>query len=281
MIKRTIFLISLVLMTLQSCYMAKYYRLKKDYAVLLKDYSDENRELIKTRKLYEQKTDTVKNLSLQNIGFIKGIIYNDSISDSISRYMKLKDISFSESDKAKAATVNHITKLSAEEKGLYYYLNLARISPGIYAEKYLQPFLNSRECESLLPEACNSDTLSIWYMYYYERSLYIAMKKMQAAPALNFDEACRVSAECHAISTGKKGLVTHSRQDGCTSDFSGECCYYGSNDPQRIITGLLIDGGVPSLGHRLICLDRAYSILGVAIRSHTSYGNNAVLDFKY
>jgi hypothetical protein len=48
-----------------------------------------------------------------------------------------------------------------------------------------------------------------------------------------------------------------------------------------IVLQLLIDHDVPSLGHRIICLSSAYSVVGVSIQYHSRYGKCAVLDFDW
>jgi hypothetical protein len=62
--------------------------------------------------------------------------------------------------------------------------------------------------------------------------------------------------------------------------YYGECCDYGHNDALEIVLSLLIDEGIPSLGHRDVCLSN-YVKLGVAIQPHKRYGTNTVLDFYY
>jgi hypothetical protein len=97
------------------------------------------------------------------------------------------------------------------------------------------------------------------------------------------DSLCFVSAECHAISSGKTGYVGHERQTKECKDkhlFFGECCDYGHKEPLPILMALLIDQNVPSLGHRKMCIG-PYGKMGVSIQPHKVYGNNAVLDFYY
>jgi len=74
--------------------------------------------------------------------------------------------------------------------------------------------------------------------------------------------------------------VGHTRQTTeCKTAYLGECCAYGNSDPLRIVLQLLIDEGVPSLGHRYICLGR-YDVVGIATAPHTGYGSNTVLNFR-
>ena len=94
------------------------------------------------------------------------------------------------------------------------------------------------------------------------------------------DEKLSLSAKCHALSSGKVGHVGHDRIDTtCKSIFWGECISYGAANGKDVVYQLLVDEGVPSLGHRKICLSEL-SIIGVSIQNHKIYGSNAVLDFK-
>lgn len=60
----------------------------------------------------------------------------------------------------------------------------------------------------------------------------------------------------------------------------GECIHYGQSNALEIVTSLLIDQTVKSLGHRKICLGY-FTEMGVSIQPHNGYGKNAVLDFRY
>lgn len=115
-----------------------------------------------------------------------------------------------------------------------------------------------------------------------EYSLISTLKKMKTArQPLQTDSIQWLSARCHAIETGKKGIIGHERIQGCKAAFHGECCDYGNQDPLAIVKSLLIDEGVPNLGHRIICLDTQYTTIGVSIQSHIKYTTVAVLDFSY
>lgn len=148
--------------------------------------------------------------------------------------------------------------LTSEEKLVYYYLNFARLNPKLFADTYLQHLKNSKN--------------------YYESSLYKELKRLKPLPILKPNRKLFESAQCHAIESGERGYVGHKRFK-CTEYFMGECCSYGESDALVIVTSLLIDQDVKSLGHRKICLGM-YTELGVAIRPHKGYEENAVLDFR-
>jgi uncharacterized protein YkwD len=145
---------------------------------------------------------------------------------------------------------------------------------------YVSPFLNTYVLSQISDSTyLKADTSNLWFKSYYDNSLYLRMKKMQALNTLHFDKKCWESAECHSLSVGKAGLITHERQKGCVSYFSGECCHYGRSDALEIIVDLLIDTNVESLGHRNICLG-SYSLLGVSMKPHITFSVNTTLDFK-
>jgi hypothetical protein len=157
-----------------------------------------------------------------------------------------------------------------DEKEVIYILNLLRSNPVLFANTVVQKYpdldhqvflRNSKEYKSLLE----------------------TLRKTKPMALLYPDSLCFVSAECHAISSGKTGYTGHERQTKeCKKKnlYFGECCDYGHKEPLPILMALLIDQNVPSLGHRNMCIG-PYGKLGVSIQPHKGYGNNAVLDFYY
>jgi uncharacterized protein YkwD len=168
-----------------------------------------------------------------------------------------------------AYTAQNTDYLTENEKLVYYYLNLARLNPPLFAETFLIKYTKWNSSENL--------SLSD----YYTGSLYKTLKKMKPVGVLSPEASLFESAKCHAISSGKVGYVGHTRlsNSGCQSKFSGECCSYGQFDALEIVMQLLIDSGVPSLGHRIICLDGGYKTLGASVQPHKTYRFNSVLDF--
>jgi uncharacterized protein YkwD len=148
--------------------------------------------------------------------------------------------------------------LTSEEKKLYYFLNLVRMNPKLFADTYLSHLRNSGDA--------------------YESSLFSELQNLKPLPVLKPNRKLYESAKCHATESGKRGYVGHTRSK-CDKYYLGECCQYGLSDALEIITSLLIDQDVSSLGHRRICLGN-YTELGVSIQPHKSYGVNTVLDFQ-
>jgi hypothetical protein len=183
-------------------------------------------------------------------------------ADMIKPELSIDDYSFEAwNDPAylEANTAAYEEYLSEPEKEVFYYLNLVRMNPGLFAGTYLLKHAGIPDDE-------------------YEISLYEELMAMEPLPCLKPNKLCWESAKCHAIDSGQSGYVGHERKT-CTSYFWGECCQYGPSDPLAIILQLLIDRGVESLGHRRICLG-SYDELGISIQPHSVYGSNAVLDFR-
>ena len=152
--------------------------------------------------------------------------------------------------------------MNAFDKEVLYWLNVARLDPAGFFNRFVKKQLES--------DTTNS----------YLRSLQVNMYAMIPASALLPDKALYEAALCHARNSGAAGYVGHSRMNGpCLKIYRGECCSYGSEVPLDVVIQLLVDEGVPSLGHRLICLG-TFSAVGIATAPHKRYGSNTVLDFR-
>lgn len=151
--------------------------------------------------------------------------------------------------------------MSQNEKMTLYWLNVARLDPKGFCRRFVLP-------------AYRRDTSNA-----YLASLVDYMMRMRPRNALMPDQTQYNNAACHARSSGARGYVGHTRQTAeCRTAYYGECCAYGNSDPLRIILQLLIDEGVPSLGHRYICFGR-YEVVGIATAPHSGYGSNTVMNF--
>ena len=118
----------------------------------------------------------------------------------------------------------------------------------------------------------------------YLISLSATLSEMKPAGELMGDAKLYQSAFCHAKEIGSKGLKTHERQSTLCKEkktFNGECISFGKGKPNDILIQLLIDRGVPSYGHRKICLDSGYKLIGVSVENHSVWGRCAVLDFSF
>lgn len=172
---------------------------------------------------------------------------------------------------SKCNTAANASYLSSDEKEIIYILNLIRTNPVLFCNTVLKKY----------PAASGKGYLTDDKFYY--QSLVNTLAKMQPINILTPDKACFESAKSHALSSGINGYVGHKRITVGSENkktYNGECCDYGNSDPLEIVLSLLIDEGVPSLGHRNLILN-SYNKVGVSIKPHKKYGTNAVIDFLY
>jgi hypothetical protein len=162
------------------------------------------------------------------------------------------------------------TYLNDSEKMIIYVLNLARMNPKLFRK-------------TVLPYATEIDQHTDTTEEDYYKSLVKQMDTMLPLPLFMPDSQVFAGAQCHAVSIGASGLVTHERQDeDCKKKqyCYGECCVFGLERPLGMIVSLLIDHGWESHGHRET-LFRPYHHMGVAIAPHKEYRICAVIDIMY
>ena len=170
----------------------------------------------------------------------------------------------------KCNTAAMTSYLTGEEKELIYIFNMMRMDPQLFCRTVVKLYPNKKGLIYL-------ETLEEY------KSLLEDMAEKKPLPLLYPDADLFASAKCHATTSGEKGYVGHERQSAqCRKNkkFDAECCDYGRYTALDILMGLLIDEGVPGLGHRWACLG-PYNRIGVSIQPHKSYGKNAVLDFGW
>jgi len=172
---------------------------------------------------------------------------------------------------SKCNTAANADYMSDPEKETVYILNLIRTNPALFANTVLKKY----------PSMSGNDYLAT--DTYYFISLVNTLRQLKPLGMLYPDKACFESAECHAASSGISGYAGHKRfNPACEKkkNYYGECCDYGHKEPLDIVLSLLIDEGIPSLGHRAAILN-SYTKIGVSIQPHKKYGYNAVFDFTY
>jgi uncharacterized protein YkwD len=195
-----------------------------------------------------------------------GSITNGAVSPLASYSNEWNDIKYS-----KCNTAANAAYMSNSEKEIIYILNLIRTYPALFAKTVLKKY----------PAVSGNDHLAD--DKYYFQSLVDTLLTLQPKAMLYPDNACFQSARTHAWQSGISGYAGHQRgtpEARSKKYYNGECCDYGRSSPLEIVLSLLIDEGIPGLGHRKICLMN-FTGIGVAIQPHKKYGTNAVLDFSY
>ncbi|NVO01375.1 MAG: CAP domain-containing protein [Bacteroidetes bacterium] len=173
----------------------------------------------------------------------------------------------SEIDAANSAKTSDY--LSKDEKSVIFYSNLARINGKLFAQTYLQKFIDSTKQKKTI----------------YVNSLFSTLKNQSALKPLVPSKEVSLIAKQYAIKMGKEGFTGHKdvtkRFAVLKTSFSsrGENCDYGYSDPLTIVMDLLIDDGVSGYGHRNNILDKEYNFIGVSIQPHKKYATCCVMDF--
>jgi uncharacterized protein YkwD len=166
-----------------------------------------------------------------------------------------------------ANTAKETGSLTDVEKATIQYINLARLYP--------QQFVTN-ELENYAAPARYGDYLK---NSPYKKSLINDLRKMKPVKALHFDKDMYELATCFAREIGKAGSVTHKRKK-CPYGYMAECCSFGMDTGKDIAMQWLIDDKSPGLGHRINCLNREYSVIGIALQNHKVYSKCAVADLK-
>ncbi|MEX0981502.1 MAG: CAP domain-containing protein [Bacteroidales bacterium] len=171
---------------------------------------------------------------------------------------------------ARANTAADFEYYSDEEKKVVFFMNLARLDGALFAETILDEYVESDGTPN------NS----------YLRSLYRDLQKTEGLPLLLPEEDLTSIAQGHATLAGKTGHTGHKNFNKRFEPFLGnpynnvaENCSYGHAQAIDIVITLLIDDGVKNLGHRLNTLNPEFNSVGVAIREHSRFRVNCVIDF--
>lgn len=174
---------------------------------------------------------------------------------------------------ALATNFENISYMNSTEKEILFYTNLVRINPKLFCETYLQEYIDQHGYIST-----NS----------YISSLISTLNKSKSKNPLFCDSNLYEMAKYHTVFMGIKGLEGHNGFNERVKRFlkgkfamEGENCNYGEEKSLDIFMSLLIDEGVPSLGHRYNILNTVFTAVGISIQPHKKYGVNCVMDFGY
>lgn len=168
----------------------------------------------------------------------------------------------------KANTAKDVASLTAEEKEVIQYINLARLYPQLFVKIELKNYNG--------PAGCNSNM----YLNAPEKaSLIKELEAMKAMSALKVEEVINDKARCFAKEIGAAGRIDHKRVN-CPPIPGGECISFGLSDGREVALDLLIDQGVASEIHREICLTSGFSRVGLSMQPHTKWKVCTVIDFS-
>lgn len=168
-----------------------------------------------------------------------------------------------------ADSVSHLVRLGSDERHILLLLNLARMNGPLFAQTFLEYFIDSVKYER------NS----------FLESLILQLSQLSPLPIIVPDSELTAIARSHAHTMGENGQVGHNDFDRryesplSKGKMVAENCFYGPAKALIIVSELLIDNGIADLGHRRNILDPQFNQIGIAIAPHTGYGTNCVMSF--
>ncbi len=158
-----------------------------------------------------------------------------------------------------------------QEQDVIFYCNLARMNGALFAKTILLPYLQAQGDTDL------NDT--------YISSLIADLNRLPRLKPLRSSRLLTKMAREYAIKSGNAGIVGHQNfgqrfeqmyRSGWTI---GENCAYMQSSALNTVMDLLVDEGIPSLGHRNNILSPAFTRIGVGVAKHRDFGSVWVLDF--
>lgn len=204
----------------------------------------------------------VLSLFLSTASFSQGSI---RLTDKEFEHSHIKDTSITNALHGNKA----FTSLSDPEKEAVYWINFTRLYPKRFCKEILLPFLEQ------FPEIKSS----------YTKSLVKDLNAVLPVPLILPAEKLNTIAHKHATDLGSNGYrISHNSSSGASFQkrmneggiFScvAENIYEGKQRALQSVLFLLIDNGVPGLGHRKNILDQKMHSLGIAfypIKSSSNY----------
>lgn len=189
----------------------------------------------------------------------------------------------------RANTAVNASYLTNEEKNIVMYMNLIRIDGEKFYNTFLEDYINNYNTK--VKQYRNYNELRITRNNSYYTSLLKHLRGIKNLQVFYPDDKLTALSRSHAQDLNRNNLDTHESSNG--DKFSKRLSKYfpnkamsenidfGYSNSLDIVCHLLLDCGVPSLGHRFNLLDQKNKLntVGVSIQPHPSYSWCAVIDF--
>jgi hypothetical protein len=147
------------------------------------------------------------------------------------------------------------------------HLNLARM----YPKKYWELELSVWQMPKTYSRGDDADEM---------QSLKRLLTTLEPMQPVRPHDGLKAEAACLAQEQSRSGRTGHNRSAACptTNGWWAENCSYGMESGRDVIAQFLIDNDVPSLGHRMNCLNPIYTIVGISQASHAKFHFVTVMD---
>lgn len=199
------------------------------------------------------------------------------------------DDSWTKEELRMANTAGNADYLTAEEKDMVIYLNLARMDGARFFDTYFQEFVDLHNRQ--MQQYGNYDEVKVSRNDSYYKSLRRDLENIKNLPVFWPDEALSIVAKQHAKDLNRNNFAGHTSNDGRTvnqrigkiypNKSNGECLAFGFTSGLANVCMLLLDKGVANLGHRKLILNTSSKLntVGLSIQPHKRYRYCAVIDF--
>lgn len=190
---------------------------------------------------------------------------------------------------ARANTAKNAKYLSAEEKKIIFYMNLARMDGKRFFDTYFQQYID--EHNRKMKQYSNYNDVRVSRNDPYYRGLEQDLRDVKNLGLLYPDETLTYVAQQHGKDMNKRNLAGHNSSDGRTmvdriqkyypNHGMAENLAFGFSSALANVSLLLLDKGVADLGHRKNILNKTLgiNIVGVSIQPHPHYKYSATIDF--
>ncbi len=188
-----------------------------------------------------------------------------------------------------ANTAKNVKYLSTEEKKIIFYMNLVRMDGKRFFDTYFQQYID--EHNSKMKQYSNYKEVRVSRNDPYYRGLEQDLQNIKNLGLLYPDETLTYVARQHGRDMNKKNIAGHNSSDGRTmvdrirkyypNHGMAENLAFGFSSALANVSLLLLDKGVPDLGHRKNILNKTLgiNIVGVSIQPHPHYKYSATIDF--
>ncbi len=196
---------------------------------------------------------------------------------------------WSKDELSRANTAQGIDYLSLEEQNIIFYMNLIRMDGEKFFNTYFKDFVKYHN--QRMKQYRNYQELKINAYDRYYRGLEVDLKKVKNLGLFYPDETLTYVALQHSKDMNKHDIAGHESSDGRSPQDRTAKYYPNRAMAENLAFGfakgldnvcmLLLDKGVPDLGHRKNILNATsgLNIVGVSIQRHPTYKYVATIDF--
>jgi len=195
---------------------------------------------------------------------------------------------FTKEELKMANTAGNASYLSGQEKDMVMYINLARIDGEKFFNTFFEQFANDYNQQMLKYSNYNEVKINRNSSYY--RSLKKTLSQTKNLPVFWPDETLTIVSRKHAQDLNINNYAGHHSSNGQSVKDRIDSAYPNKSHAENLAFGfptglgnvcmLLLDKGVPDLGHRksLLNTDLKLNRIGTCIGPHPTYRYCAVID---